>query len=45
MTSLFHILNRLAHMEQKARWLPGCVSADNITAIAMTEPGTGSDLG
>jgi len=31
-------------MEQKARWLPGCVSADNITAIAMTEPGTGSDL-
>lgn len=31
-------------MEQKARWLPGCVSADNITAIAMTEPGAGSDL-
>ena len=31
-------------MEQKERWLPGCVSADNITAIAMTEPGTGSDL-
>ena len=22
-------------MEQKARWLPGCVSADNITAIAV----------
>jgi acyl-CoA dehydrogenase len=30
--------------EQKARWLPGCISADNITAIAMTEPGAGSDL-
>nr|WP_255457349.1 acyl-CoA dehydrogenase family protein [Sporosarcina sp. JAI121] len=31
-------------IEQKERWLPGCVSADIITAIAMTEPGTGSDL-
>ena len=31
-------------MSRKQRWLPGCVSADNITAIAMTEPGTGSDL-
>ncbi|SFJ56016.1 acyl-CoA dehydrogenase family protein [Thermoflavimicrobium dichotomicum] len=30
--------------EQKQRWLPGCVSGDIITAIAMTEPGTGSDL-
>ncbi|BCU80451.1 acyl-CoA dehydrogenase [Polycladomyces abyssicola] len=30
--------------EQKQRWLPGCVSGDLITAIAMTEPGTGSDL-
>lgn len=30
--------------EQKRRWLPGCVSGDIITAIAMTEPGTGSDL-
>ncbi len=30
--------------EQKERWLPGCVSGDIITAIAMTEPGTGSDL-
>jgi acyl-CoA dehydrogenase len=26
------------------RWLPGCVSGDIITAIAMTEPDTGSDL-
>jgi acyl-CoA dehydrogenase len=30
--------------EQKKRWLPGCVSGDIVTAIAMTEPGTGSDL-
>ncbi|MGQ9676732.1 MAG: acyl-CoA dehydrogenase family protein [Chloroflexota bacterium] len=30
--------------EQKQRWLPGCVTGDIITAIAMTEPGTGSDL-
>lgn len=30
--------------EQKKRWLPGCMSADIITGIAMTEPGTGSDL-
>ena len=30
--------------EQKKRWLPGCITAETITAIAMTEPGTGSDL-
>jgi len=30
--------------EQKARWLPGFTSGELITAIAMTEPGTGSDL-
>ncbi len=30
--------------EQKERWLPGCVSGDLITSIAMTEPGAGSDL-
>jgi acyl-CoA dehydrogenase len=29
---------------QKQRWLPGCASGDLVTAIAMTEPGTGSDL-
>ena len=37
-------LNNLATDEQKARWLPGCVSGDIILSIAMTEPGTGSDL-
>ncbi len=30
--------------EQKQRWLPKMCSGEFITAIAMTEPGTGSDL-
>ncbi|GAA4983112.1 acyl-CoA dehydrogenase family protein [Pseudonocardia tropica] len=30
--------------EQKQRWLPGVVSGATILAIAMTEPGIGSDL-
>ncbi len=30
--------------EQKQRWLPGIVSGELITAVAMTEPGIGSDL-
>ena len=30
--------------EQKQRWLPGICSGDLITAVAMTEPGIGSDL-
>ncbi|RTR35715.1 acyl-CoA dehydrogenase [Robertmurraya yapensis] len=30
--------------EQKNRWLPKCVTGETITAIAMTEPGAGSDL-
>jgi alkylation response protein AidB-like acyl-CoA dehydrogenase len=30
--------------EQKARWVPGICSGELITAIAMTEPGIGSDL-
>jgi long-chain-acyl-CoA dehydrogenase len=30
--------------EQKARWLPGMCAGEMIGAIAMTEPGTGSDL-
>lgn len=34
----------LASDEQRQRWLPGIASGDLITAIAMTEPGTGSDL-
>jgi alkylation response protein AidB-like acyl-CoA dehydrogenase len=34
----------LATDDQRARWLPGIASGDLITAIAMTEPGIGSDL-
>jgi alkylation response protein AidB-like acyl-CoA dehydrogenase len=34
----------LATEEQKQRWLPGIASGELVTAIAMTEPGTGSDL-
>jgi acyl-CoA dehydrogenase len=30
--------------EQKRRWLPGLANGELLTAIAMTEPGTGSDL-
>ena len=37
-------LIELATEEQKRRWLPGFCSGEVITAIAMTEPGTGSDL-
>jgi alkylation response protein AidB-like acyl-CoA dehydrogenase len=37
-------LSSLGTEEQKRRWLPGCVSGETITAIAMTEPGAGSDL-
>jgi alkylation response protein AidB-like acyl-CoA dehydrogenase len=38
-----HLID-LANDEQKARWLPGMASGTTIGAIAMTEPGTGSDL-
>jgi alkylation response protein AidB-like acyl-CoA dehydrogenase len=34
----------LASDEQKTRWLPGICSGELITAVAMTEPGIGSDL-
>jgi alkylation response protein AidB-like acyl-CoA dehydrogenase len=37
-------LTSIADDEQKRRWLPGAVSGEIITAIAMTEPGAGSDL-
>jgi acyl-CoA dehydrogenase len=35
---------KLATPEQQARWFPAFVSGESMTAIAMTEPGTGSDL-
>lgn len=34
----------LADDEQKARWLPGIARGELVVAVAMTEPGTGSDL-
>lgn len=37
-------IGQLGTEEQKARWLPKCVSGENILAIAMTEPGAGSDV-
>ncbi|GGQ33290.1 acyl-CoA dehydrogenase family protein [Streptomyces mutabilis] len=33
-----------ADRQQRARWFPGLASGRLLTAIAMTEPGTGSDL-
>ncbi|MEW5946740.1 MAG: acyl-CoA dehydrogenase family protein [bacterium] len=30
--------------DQKKKWLPKCASGECITAVAMTEPGAGSDL-
>jgi alkylation response protein AidB-like acyl-CoA dehydrogenase len=35
---------RLGSPEQKEKYLPGMISGDIISAIAMTEPGAGSDL-
>lgn len=37
-------LLRLANEEQKRRWLPAVASGESMLCIAMTEPGTGSDL-
>jgi alkylation response protein AidB-like acyl-CoA dehydrogenase len=37
-------ISSLGTPEQKQRWLPGLVSGELISAIAMTEPGAGSDL-
>lgn len=37
-------LLRLATEEQKARWLPGIAEGRTLLAVAMSEPGTGSDL-
>ena len=39
-----HYINTYANAEQKARWMPKIISGEAVLAIAMTEPGTGSDL-
>lgn len=41
---IVHYISSYGSEEQKERWLPGCVTGEIITAIAMTEPDTGSDL-
>ena len=37
-------LTELTTEDQRKRWLPGFCTGDTITAIAMSEPGAGSDL-
>jgi acyl-CoA dehydrogenase len=37
-------IEQLGTEQQKQKWLPRLISGEVITAIAMTEPGTGSDL-
>lgn len=37
-------IGELGSDEQKSRWLPKCVSGEHILAIAMSEPGAGSDV-
>lgn len=37
-------INNFGNEEQKNNWLPKMATGEAVTAIAMTEPGTGSDL-
>lgn len=39
-----HYINTYGNDEQKQRWMPKIISGEAVLAIAMTEPGTGSDL-
>lgn len=39
-----HYIDDFGTEEQKARWLPKAASGEAVLAVAMTEPGTGSDL-
>jgi acyl-CoA dehydrogenase len=39
-----HYVNSCGTEDQKRRWLPRLASGELVGAIAMTEPGTGSDL-
>lgn len=42
-TSVPYLINHGSE-SQKEKYLPACLSGEMVTAIAMTEPGTGSDL-
>lgn len=37
-------IGELGSEEQKQRWLPKCISGEHILAVAMSEPGAGSDV-
>ncbi|HET6630232.1 MAG TPA: acyl-CoA dehydrogenase family protein [Woeseiaceae bacterium] len=37
-------IGELGTDEQKARWLPKCITGEYILAVAITEPGAGSDV-
>lgn len=41
---VFPYFTTMTNEEQKKRWLPGIARGELVTAIAMTEPGAGSDL-
>jgi alkylation response protein AidB-like acyl-CoA dehydrogenase len=43
-TIVAHYINAYGTEEQRRRWLPRMASGDLVGAVAMTEPGTGSDL-
>jgi alkylation response protein AidB-like acyl-CoA dehydrogenase len=43
-TIVAHYVNAYGTEEQKRRWLPRMASGELVGAVAMTEPGTGSDL-
>jgi acyl-CoA dehydrogenase len=43
-TIVAHYLNAYGTEEQKHRWLPRMATGELVGAVAMTEPGTGSDL-
>ncbi|WP_348542438.1 acyl-CoA dehydrogenase family protein [Dietzia kunjamensis] len=43
-TIVSHYINAYGTEEQKRRWLPSLASGEKVVAVAMTEPGTGSDL-
>ncbi len=43
-TIVAHYVNSYGTEEQKQRWLPRLATGELVGAVAMTEPGTGSDL-